>query len=198
LICDVWYVIRKEMDRRDQLQLLPGTKKRLGIKVKGENRFLYIGSAILGAVIVSMFALGRYQTNLEDQLTQVNDQISIVEKSRKKSEEVGLKVLQQRLSLISELIDSHTYWTKGLTSIAGLMQNDVRLESFSGDANLGSIGIAVQASSYAALARQVASFLTESAISDLSFGKTNTTSEGLVETSITIKFNREFIKNSKK
>jgi hypothetical protein len=48
------------MDFRNQFQLLPGTKKRLGIKVPGENRFLYAGSAILGAVLVTSFAMNRY------------------------------------------------------------------------------------------------------------------------------------------
>ena len=45
------------MDGIEGLQLLPGTKKRLGIKVPGENRFLYIGSAVLGAIIVATFWL---------------------------------------------------------------------------------------------------------------------------------------------
>src|SRR3989338_3191099 len=100
------------MDGRDGLQLLPGTKKRLSFKVPGENRFLYIGSAILGAVIVLSFALGRYELALRSQVEQVNTQLVDLEKKRNKGEEEGLRILKDRLTLTSELLSGHVYWTK--------------------------------------------------------------------------------------
>src|SRR3989344_242053 len=76
------------MYKEEGLQLLPGTKKRLSFKVPGENRFLYIGSAILGAVIVLSFALGRYELALRSQVEQVNTQLVNLEQKRNKGDQL--------------------------------------------------------------------------------------------------------------
>ena len=81
------------MNGKDGLKLLPGTKRKLGIKVPGENRFLYVGSAIMGAVLVTMFALGRYQASLEKQVELINNQLVESERARDKKGEQNLITL---------------------------------------------------------------------------------------------------------
>src|SRR3989344_5826238 len=108
------------MDDREKLQLLPGTKKRLGIKVPGENRFLYIGSMILGAVLVTTLALGQYRNSLQANLKRIEDQFVALEQSRNKGAEQDLKLFKDRVDLTSRLLSEHVYWTKALSAIVGL------------------------------------------------------------------------------
>ena len=90
------------MDGRDELQLLSGTKKRLGIKVPGENRFLYIGSAVLGAVLVAMFSMGRYEASLMGQVKQLDGQLVALEQSRDKRDEADLRLVNDRMAVTTQ------------------------------------------------------------------------------------------------
>lgn len=185
------------MDRKESLQLLPGTKKRLGIKVPGENRFLYVGSAILGATLVTIFTFSRYQASLETQIKQMNDQLITLEQARDKEGEQNLRLVKDRVELTGKLLNEHVYWTEALSTIVNLLQSNTRFKSFSADVNAGTIGISIQVSSYTVLARQVASFLTEEGISDISLGRISPASSGVLETTLDIKFDKAklFYKN---
>lgn len=169
---------------------MPGTKKRLGIKVPGENKFLYIGSVIFGATLVSIFALGQYQASLQAQSKDIQGQLLALEQRRDKSGEEDLKTFKNQIALTSDLLDKHVYWTQGLAVIVNLLQSDVRFKSFSGNISSSRIAINVQASNYTALARQAASFLTEESISDFAVGKITSTTAGYLEATLDIKFDK--------
>src|SRR3989338_7389109 len=117
------------MDGRDGLQLSPGTKKRLGIKVPGENRFLYIGSAILGAVLVTMFALGRQEASLRSEIKNINDQIVDQEQKRSKNDEAEIRSTKDRLALIHDIVDKHVHWTQAFTWLEGMLQSDIQIKN---------------------------------------------------------------------
>lgn len=178
------------MNGKDGLKLLPGTKRKLGIKVPGENRFLYIGSAILGAVLVTMFALGRYQSSLEKQLGQLGDQLVESERTRDKKGEQNLKILKKRMALVSNILQEHIYWTKAFSLLEGLLQGQVRFKSFSGTTDDSKIRIQGQAANYTVLAKQLAAFLTDRSIVDISLGKVSVSPDGTVEFSLEIIFDK--------
>ena len=178
------------MNGRDGLKLLPGTKRKLGIKVPGENRFLYIGSAILGAVLVTMFALGHYQSSLERQLGQLNDRLVESERTRDKKGEQNLKILKERMTLVSNILEEHIYWTKAFSLIESLLQRQVRFQSFSGFTDDSKIGIQGQAANYTVLAKQLAAFFTDRSVVDISLGKSSVSPEGVVEFGLEIKFDK--------
>lgn len=178
------------MDGKDGLKLLPGTKKKLGIKVPGENRFLYIGSAILGAALVAMLALGRYQFSLEKQLGQLNDQLVESERARDKKGEQNLRVLKERMTLVSNILEEHIYWTKAFSLIESLLQSQIRFKSFVGLTEGNKIRIQGQAASYTVLAKQLAAFFTDRSIVDIALGKVSVTANGMVEFSLEIIFDK--------
>lgn len=179
------------MNGKDGLiKLLPGTKRKLGIKVPGENRFLYVGSAILGAVLVTMFALGRYQSTLEKQLGQLNNQLAEGERTRDKKGEQNLKVLNERMTLVSNILGEHIYWTKAFSLIESLLQGQVRFKSFSGFTDDGKIGIQGEAANYTVLAKQLAAFFTDRSVVDISLGKASVSPDGVVEFGLEITFNK--------
>jgi len=178
------------MNGKDGLKLLPGTKRKLGIKVPGENRFLYIGSAILGAVLVTMFALGRYQSSLEKQSGQLSDQLVESERTRDKKGEQNLKILKERMTLVSSILEEHIYWTKAFSLVEGLLQGQVRFKSFSGTTDDSKIRIQGQATNYTVLAKQLAAFFTDRIIIDISLGKVSVSPDGTVEFNLEIIFDK--------
>lgn len=178
------------MNGKDVLKLLPGTKRKLGIKVPGENRLLYIGSAILGAVLVTMFALGNYRSSLEKQLGRLSDQLTESERSRDKKGERNLKILQERMTLVSSILEEHIYWTRAFSLIESLLQGQVRFQSFSGFTDDSKISIQGQATSYTVLAKQLAAFFTDPSVVDISLGKASVSPDGTVEFGLEIIFNK--------
>jgi len=159
---------------------------------------LYIGSVILGAVLVSMFAFGRYELTLEDRIGQINDQIVVLEQSRNKNEEKNLRLVKERIVLTSRLLNDHIHWTKAFDSVTGLLQNGIRFKSFTGDTATSKININVQATNYTVLAKQAAAFLTEANLSDFSLSKIAPLTSGILETSFDFSFSKEqFLKDKK-
>ncbi len=175
------------MDIKNQFQLLPGTKKRLGIKVPGENRFLYVGSAILGAVLVTSFAINRYVDNLTQQIDDINGQISAINQKRDSKGEEILKVTKQQIEITSKLIKGHSYWTQGLYKIASLIQNEVQLQSFT--VAINKIDIKILATNYATIAKQIASFTYDDSIKDVDVQKITPDANGLLGLTISLVFN---------
>lgn len=173
-------------EKKQELQLLPGTKKRLGVKTPGENRFLYLGSAIFGATLVAMFALNQYTDNLMSQIDELNNRIVALEEKRDKKAEADLIVTKSYIDSARDLLDNHIYWTAGLNSIVKLLQSGVRFKSFSGDTYVKSVAIKIEVKNFTILARQIAAFLTEPGITKLSMSDIKPQSSGMIETSLTL------------
>jgi len=171
------------MDYKKELQLLPGTKKRLGIKIPGENRFLYIGSAILGAVLVSMIYLGRYETSLRKELGAVDSQLAALEQKRNKKEEAELRLTKDRLALISNLIRDHSYWSEGFVWLENMLQSDTQIENVTIIPQSGGTKLLISAfaTSYTVIARQLATFISDDRVLDIRVGKMTYSAEGVVE-----------------
>lgn len=173
------------MNDKEQFQLITGTKKKLGIKVPGENRFLYIGSAIVGAVLVTSFAFSRYEASLSSKLTSVNNQIMELEQKRDLKSEQDLKTIQHQIENTTVLIDDHIYWTQGLSKITSLVQSGVQIKTFNYD-GLGKISMDALASNYTVLAKQIASFVYEDSIQDVSVTKITPFPDGRLKFDITL------------
>lgn len=157
------------MDSKEQFQLIPGTKKKLGFKVPGENRFLYIGSAILGAALVTIFALNSYETKLMGQINNLNEQFLALEQKRDKGGEKNIKTIKEQIDIDTDLIRNHIYWSQGLQKIVSLLQNQISIISFSNSESItNEIAIRAYADNYTVLAKQIASFVYEDSIKDVS------------------------------
>ena len=177
------------MEGRNQFQLLPGTKKRLGIKVPGENKFLYIGSAILGAVLVASFAMDRYTGNLIKQVGDLNGQIIAIDDKRNPEAEKNLKVIKNQIDTASKLLANHVYWTQGLDKISSLIQGQVQLTSVS-DLGSDKIGLGLIATSYSVVAKQISALIYDDSIEDIEVGKITLSSNGRIEFSVSLIFTK--------
>lgn len=168
------------MDGKDSLQLLPGTKKRLGIKVPGENRFLYVGSAILGATLVAVFGMGQYQNSLKGQIKDLNSQITALEQKRNKKDEAELRLIKDRITTIGDLIKNHTYWTQAFDWFTNLLQSEVQVRGISLERS-GKMTFSAVAKNYITIARQLAVMLTDDKIKEVKFGGIKSATDGGLE-----------------
>ena len=178
------------MNGKGELQLLPGTKKRLGIKIPGENRFLYAGSAILGAAIVISFWFNFSIKSLESQMNTTDEQLFILEQKRDEKAEENIQTIRRQISLTSKLIDEHVYSTKAFSKLGSLMQENIQVKSVSYELTTGKFDLVGLAGSYTTIARQIASFLSDDSIMDVSVGKMKPNPDGTIEFGFTLSYNQ--------
>lgn len=185
------------MDGKEGLQLLPGTKKRLGIKVPGENRFLYIGSIVLGAVIVAMFWLNFEAKSFENKIKMLDEQILSLDQSRNKQAEQNITLVNRQLALTSQLVNEHVYFSKALSRLESLMQDKIQIESLSIKSG-GKLSFNGFALNYTIVARQIAAFLVEDSILDVELGEMDPQTDGELEFNMQIDFDKiKLIQNKK-
>lgn len=185
------------MDVRDGLQLLPGTKKRLGIKVPGENRFLYIGSAILGAVIVTSFWLNFSSRTLKAEIKSIDEQIEALEQKRNKQSESNIREIQRQLNLAGGLVNEHIYFSQAILKLASLLQEKTQVKNLSVNTE-GKVNISGFALSYTVIAKQMAVFLADDSVTDLSLGKMESQADGTIKFSIQLEFKKDELLQKKK
>jgi len=185
------------VDGKDRLQLLPGTKKRLGIKVPGENRFLYIGSAVLGSIIVAAFWFNLEVKSINGQIQNIDEQILFLDQNRNKKDETNINVLHRQLNLTSQLVNEHIYFSKAISKLESLMQDKVQVESLSVK-SAGELSFAGFALNYTTIARQIAAFLLEDSITDIKLGQMDPQTDGSLKFNMQIDFEKTKLIQNKK
>jgi Tfp pilus assembly protein PilN len=180
------------------LQLLPENRKRMDVKIPGENRMIYIGASLTILVLIIAGGLWLYSNSLATKIANADQQITTLEKQRNnlKEAEQKLVILAKQIGITSQLLKNHIYWSKGLSKIESALQSNVQFKSFS--AVLGEQSFRVQAISdnYATLAKQLAAFVADDSIKDLTLDNVNTLTSGKLEFNTKIQFDKaKFLQN---
>ncbi len=168
-------------DQKGGLQLLPETRRKVDIKVPGENRFLFLGAAVLAAVFVLFLGANFYTSFLTKKIASIDADLMTLEEQRDKKNEESLLLLNKQLSLISNLLNNHIFWSKGLSKIESLLQNQVQFETFSASTIDNKFSFKALAANYTVVARQIAAFLSDESIADVSLNNVNTLTNGKLE-----------------
>ncbi len=183
------------MPNQNGLQLLPETRRRIDINIPGENRFVYVGTAILVLVVILIGGLYFYKTSLETQKTELDAQIASLEKERNIKVESNILTLHKQLSLISTLLDSHIIWSKALGKIENLLQPQVQFLSFSAAISDNRFEFKALANNYTVVAKQIAAFISDDSIKDVALTNVHVLTNGKLEFSIKIEFDKtKFLK----
>lgn len=177
------------------LQLLPETRRKIEVKVPGENRLIYTGIIILVLVLAVSGWLYFYKNNLESQMADLDVQIANLEKQRDKNAESNLSTLNKQLSLISTLLDSHVVWSKALGKVESLLQPQVQFLSFSAAVVDNRFDFRALATNYTVVARQIAAFSSDDSIKDISLTDVHVLTSGKLEFSLKLGFDKsKFLK----
>ena len=178
------------MPDQNGLQLLPETRRKIEIKIPGENRLIYIGIAFLVLMLALIGGLYYYRSILEDRKTGLDVRIVGLEKDRDKKVETNLLTLSKQLSLISTLLDSHIVWSKALGKIEGLLQPQVQFLSFSAAVSDNRFEFKALATNYTVIARQIAAFVSDDSIKDIELTNVHVLTNGKLEFSIKLEFDK--------
>jgi len=185
------------MPNQGGLQLLPETRKKIEIITPGENRQLIIGATILAIVAVLAGGLYLYKDSLENKLTSLNTELTALEQQRDRQSEQNILIFNKQISMLSNLLDKHTYWTTAFSKIEGLTQNQIQFNSLTATVADNKIDIKATATNYTIIARQIAAFLSDESITDINLSRVNTLTNGQLELSMQIIFDRSKFLTSK-
>ena len=183
------------MPDQNRLQLLPETRRKIEVKIPGENRLIYAGITVLVLMLVLTGGLYFYKSTLEDTKTGLDEQIINLEKERDKKVEANLLTLSKQLSLISTLLDSHIIWSKALSKVENLLQPQVQFLSFSAAVIDNRFEFKALATNYTVVARQISAFVSDDSIKDIALTNVHVLTTGKLEFGIKLEFNKiKFLK----
>ncbi len=178
------------------LQLLPETRKRIDIKIPGENRLISIGISLLVIVAVLYGGLWWYSESLTTQIGDADTQILALEKQRNKEAEQNLITLSKQIGITNQILNKHTYWSAGLSRIESALQSNVQFKSFSAILNEENFNVRALSDNYATLAKQLAAFVADDSIKDITLNGVNTLTSGKLDFNVKITFDvTKFLKN---
>jgi hypothetical protein len=170
------------------LQLLPDTRKRIDVKVPGQNRLIVVGVFLLIVVVVASGVLWIYKDSLTNQIADADASLAALEKQRDKKAEEKLLTLSKEIGITNQILKSHVYWSTGFSKIEAALQNNVQFESFSGSVGDQAIHFRALADNYTTIARQIAALVTDDSITDVNLDGVNSLTNGKLDFSAKISF----------
>jgi hypothetical protein len=92
--------------------------------------------------------------------------------------------------MLSNLLNDHIYWTSAFSKIEGLTQVQVQFNTMTAAATNNKIGFEASAANYTTVARQIAAFLSDDSITDVSLDQVNTLTNGQLKLKMQLTFDR--------
>jgi len=170
------------------LQLLPETRKRIEIRVPGENRFLVLGFVFVLIVVGLYFGLVFYQNSISSSAVGLDNQLAAIEKSRDKTQEVKLLDLSQQLSIVGPLLSGHFVWSDAFTKIQNLSLPQIQYQSINTNVSSKRFLFEALAPSYTSIAKQIAAFYSDDSITDITLNKISPLPTGKLRFSLQLFF----------
>ncbi|OGN05878.1 MAG: hypothetical protein A2746_00815 [Candidatus Yanofskybacteria bacterium RIFCSPHIGHO2_01_FULL_44_22] len=183
------------MPDKNGLQLLPETRRKIEVKVPGENRTVYAGIAVLVLVVAAAAGLYFFGNSLGNKIIGLDGELNNLENQRDKKAEANLLVLDKQLSLISVLLNDHIYWSKAMAKVESLLQGQVQFENLAAATPDSKFDFKALAANYTTIARQIAAFMSDESIKDVVLNNVNTLTNGKLEFNMQITFDKaKFLK----
>lgn len=174
------------MALNQDIQLLPEKRTRLELGGDGGKTFFILGLTLMAVSIVLVFIVTWYKTSLEQEISQIDSELVVLESKRDKKFESDLMTLDKQLSLVVNLLDNHTYLSIALNKVEKLLQSRIQITrlEFKESSLIVLDGVAAN---YSTVAKQIAAFLTDSSVEDVGLKGVKANNEGRVEFSMEIK-----------
>lgn len=184
------------MTDRGGLQLLPENRKRIDIKIPGENKFIYIGVVLIVLMLTITGGLWLYSNKLANQITANDEQLATMEKQRDKKAEQNLITLSKQVDITNQILKNHIYWSAGLSKIESALQNNIQFKSFSGILSEESFHVRALSDNYTTIAKQLAAFVADDSTKDVTLDGVSALTSGKLDFNAKIKFDKtKFLKN---
>jgi len=170
------------------LQLLPETRKKIEVRVPGQNKPVVLSLVFAVAVLGLYFGLMFYNNSILSSVSRADEQLAALEKSRDRKLEQKLLGLKDQLSVVGPLISSHLFWSQGFSKIQSLVQPQVQFKSLNADGPAAKIIFQATAASYTTIAKQIAAFYTDDSITDIILNKASLLPGGRIDFTMQLMF----------
>lgn len=178
------------MQEGGTISLLPESRRRLDIKVPGENRPFYFGGAVVLLVLIIFGGLNLYHSSLANKLAEVENEINAGEAKRDKKFEKETLLLNKQFSLVGDLLKNHPIWSNVLITVQSLTPPQIQFKNILGDITENKIEMVGRAPNLTTIAKQIAALLGQEGVLDVSLDKVATYSTGVLEYSLRIVFDK--------
>lgn len=177
--------------QNEDIQLLSGSRRKLEVKVPGENRPLYIGLVFLTVAGGLWGGANFYFASLRDQLINLDGELAALESSRDRASEQAILVFDKRLTLADGLVSNHLVWSEILKKIQAATPLTVQFLTLHTNGTNGWVDIRATASSYTVVAKHLAALLADPIFTDISLNKISGLPSGFLEYNFKISFNKQ-------
>ncbi|PJE50533.1 MAG: hypothetical protein COV29_03960 [Candidatus Yanofskybacteria bacterium CG10_big_fil_rev_8_21_14_0_10_36_16] len=170
------------------IQLLPATRKEVKIKRRRSFKDFIIPAGAIGIVLAIYGGLFYYKNTLMNQLTNIDQEILVVERSRDKELEKEILSLEKQLSIVGPMLNNHIFWSKGLEKIESLIKPQIEIETLSIDTVKSEVSVSINALNYLIIAKQIAALFSDDVITAVSLGEMRLDQNGRITSSMRIGF----------
>lgn len=176
-------------DNSEELQLLPGARKKLEITGEpGQNKLLFFSFIFIGFILAIYGGLVFYTGSLTNQLNAIESQLVVLEKSRDKTGEEVLLNLQAKIQVVKLIVANHISWSDGLKRIQNLINPQVQLTNLNGSVDKGAYNFTAIAPNFSTVAKQIAGFYSDNTVKDLILGRVSSLTAGKLKFDIQVIF----------
>lgn len=171
------------------LQLLPETRKRIEVRVPGQNKPVFRSAIFVLVVIGIYFGFLIYQKSLSRQIDLVKEDFLKFEKSRDKENEQKLLDFKDQLANINPLLSGHIIASEAFVRLQRLIEPTVQFQNLGLDLAKGEYLFVAAADSYATIAKQAAAFYKDGGVTNVLVNKADNLPTGRVEFTMTLNLN---------
>lgn len=181
------------MAQNSEIQLLPERRKEIEVKIPGENRTLFLGFAIAGIVLVSFLAVSIYSSSIKGDIDLLASEIKSLDAQRNKDVETQILSVQNHFTIVGEILNDHLVWSYLLGKIQSKTSPQFQFNTMAISIDDERISVEGEIVNYTVLARQIASYLSDEVIKDVTLDEARLLPTGRIRVTMRILFNKDDI-----
>lgn len=170
------------------LQLLPETRKKIDVKIPGENRLLVLSLVFLGIILAVYGGLRLYTRSILSAAIDYDIKLRAIEKNRDKAAESKILALNNQMALVAPMMANHLIWSDAMVKTQNLVLPSVKFDFMDADAVGNKFTIKALAPNYTTVAKQIAAFYQNEAITDITINKLTSMPIGKIEFILQLNF----------
>ncbi|OGN33097.1 MAG: hypothetical protein A3I39_02115 [Candidatus Yanofskybacteria bacterium RIFCSPLOWO2_02_FULL_47_9b] len=176
------------MTDKGGLQLLPENRRRIDVKVPGQNRPVTLSVVVLVLVIVIYGILSWYSSSLDTKIADADSRLASIDQQRDKTSENNLLILSKQMAITGQIINNHTFWSTAFSKLESGLAGSVQFKSFSAVASDNTLHIRALTDTYATIARQLAAFAGTDGVADVNLDGVSTLTSGKLDFNVKLIF----------
>lgn len=175
------------------IQLLPESRKEIEVKIPGENRLLFLGSAVLIIVVVLFVGLNLYVSSFQAKIDSLDSELKILDSQRDKPAEQLILLAKDQFTAVEGIVSNHIVWSHILRKFQIKTSPQFQFKVMKGSFAENKADIEAEAANYTVIARQISSYLSEEIVKDIKLNEIKLLPSGRISVNMRIIFDQKDI-----